>query len=703
MRMNGAVSSLHFTPMIPEVFLYALGAAAALVLALSLFYARRSFLWRGLTFAAFLLILSGPSLREEKRESVPGIAAVIVDESASQNFGQRLKQAELALEKIKATFKDATAIELRTAKGPPDGSLASRTDLFRTLESLYADVPENRRAGVIFITDGQVHDVPDPAMLAENYGPVHVLLTGERHERDRRISLIDAPAFGIAGQNITVKYRIEDSGAGEQPDARVTLRQAGEAPEVFFVRPGEDQSLDLPVRHAGQNVFELSAEPLDGELTPINNRAVIDFQGVRDRLRVLLVSGRPHAGGRTWRDLLTSDPGVDLVHFTILREPDKIDATPSSEMSLIAFPFRELFEVKLYDFDLIIFDRYRLNRILPDQYFENIARYVREGGAFLEVSGPDYATENSIYRTALGSVLPGAPTGEVLNGAFIPQISEKGRTHPVTRSLVWKTAEDAGDETPPSPAWGPWLRQIGLDVKSGDVLMTGNGERPLLILSRIGEGRSAQIASDQIWLWSRGYKGGGPHAELLRRLVHWLMKEPELDERALDVRVNGSMISITRPDYPTQGGDISVIKPDGSREDITLAPDGNGMLGYGLRAQSSGIYGFETPDGESRFAIVGEANPPEYRDVLSTEALMKPLADKTGGGVWGLAEGMPTLRLLSGEGRMAGGGWAALKDNRSYIVTGSAERPLLPYWASALALLSLALLAWWREGRSKKI
>lgn len=700
--MNDAATSLHFTPLIPETFLYALGAAALLILALSFFKARRGALWRGLTLAAFLLVLSGPSLREEKRESVPGVAAVVVDESPSQNFGSRKQQAEKTLERIKSALGGLENIELRIAKGPPEGALASRTDLFRTLEDLYGDVPENRRAGVFLITDGQVHDAPDPATLAENYGPVHVLLTGEKHERDRRISLIDAPAFGMVGQNLSIKYRIEDSGADGEIDARVTLRQAGEAPQVFFVRPGEDQTLDLPVRHAGQNVFELSVEEMKGELTPVNNRAVVDFQGVRDRLRVLLVSGRPHAGGRTWRDLLTSDPGVDLVHFTILREPDKIDATPSSEMSLIAFPFRELFEVKLYDFDLIIFDRYRLNRVLPDQYFDNIARYVREGGAFLEVSGPDYATENSIWNTALNTILPGAPTGEVLNGSFVPEISDKGRTHPVTRSLIWKARED--QENPDSaspPTWGPWLRQIGLDVKdNGDVLMNGNGGKPLLVLSRTGEGRSAQIASDQIWLWSRGYEGGGPHAELLRRLVHWLMKEPELDERALNVNVSGSTISISRPDYPTNDARrITLTRPDGARQDLTLAADGNGMLGYGLSAQSPGIYGFETPDGESRFAIVGEANPPEYRDVLSTDSILRPLAEKTGGGVWRLAEGMPSLRLLPGESRMAGRSWAALKDNRAYIVTGSAEKPILPVWASVLALLSLALLAWWQEGK----
>ncbi|MCC6598106.1 MAG: hypothetical protein IT559_04905, partial [Alphaproteobacteria bacterium] len=531
---SGVSTSLHFSPLLPALWLYILFALAVFILMTSFFYTRKSFFWRAACLAAFFFVLSGPALRVEKREAVPDIAALIIDESASQNFGQRTAQTNAAVQSIRSAINGFENIELRVAKGPKDGQLSSRTDLFQTLEDTLGDVPENRRAGAIFVTDGQVHDLPDLETLQNIYGPVHVFLTGEKDERDRRISVIEAPAFGIVGQNLGIKYRIMDSGAKaqEREDVRVTLKQAGQPTRSFFVKTGEEQHLEIPVTHAGQNIFELKVEDLSHEITTVNNRAVLDFQGVRDRLRVLLVSGRPHPGGRTWRDLLTSDPGVDLVHFTILREPDKIDSTPSSEMSLIAFPFRELFEVKLYDFDLIIFDRYRLNRILPDQYFENIARYVREGGAFLEVSGPDYASRDSIYNTALQSILPGVPTGEVLNGPFLPRFSAKGNIHPVTRGLTWgapETETETIKTTGDAPQWGPWLRQIGLTLKSGDVLMTGNASRPLLILDRVGEGRAAQIASDQIWLWSRGYKGGGPHAELLRRLVHWLMKEPELD------------------------------------------------------------------------------------------------------------------------------------------------------------------------------
>ena len=133
---------------------------------------------------------------------------------------------------------------------------------------------------------------------------------------------------------------------------------------------------------------------------------MVTIDGVRDKLRVLLVSGEPHAGERTWRNLLKSDANVDLVHFTILRPPEKLDGTPINELSLIAFPVRELFQQRINDFQLIIFDRYARQGIVPPIYLDNIAKYVRNGGAVLVAAGPDYAGPTSIWHTPLDAVLP---------------------------------------------------------------------------------------------------------------------------------------------------------------------------------------------------------------------------------------------------------------------------------------------------------
>ena len=189
---------------------------------------------------------------------------------------------------------------------------------------------------------------------------------------------------------------------------------------------GKDTAIKVPVSHEGENIVELSAEAGPAELTLQNNRAVVTVSGVRDRLRVLLVSGQPHAGERVWRNLLKADPSVDLIHFTILRPPEKQDATPINELSLIAFPHRELFSEKLHSFDLVIFDRYFEQGILPMAYFENIANYVQDGGALLVSSGPEFAGPMSIFRTPLANVLPAQPTGEIITRAFKPMVTADG-------------------------------------------------------------------------------------------------------------------------------------------------------------------------------------------------------------------------------------------------------------------------------------
>ena len=119
----------------------------------------------------------------------------------------------------------------------------------------------------------------------------------------------------------------------------------------------------------------------------------------------------------------------------ILRPPEKQDGTPINELSLIAFPTRELFQQKINEFQLIIFDRYARQGVLPIIYFDNIAKYVRDGGAVLVAAGPDYASPTSLWRTPLDSVLPAEPTGNMTEQTFRAQLTMLGKRHPVTREL----------------------------------------------------------------------------------------------------------------------------------------------------------------------------------------------------------------------------------------------------------------------------
>src|SRR5260370_7100524 len=314
-----------------------------------------------------------------------------MDKSASQSFGERTRETEKAREELVDSLKKIKGLEVRVVEGGQADGESDGTRLFGALWSALSDVPIDRVAGAFLITDGRVHDIPPNAAALGFQAPVHALITGRKDERDRRIAISAAPRFGIVGQTQTITYRLDDQGVTGQR-AKIVVRRDGEVVSERTMQSGQTSNVEIDIKHAGPNIVEIEASPLENELTLVNNRAVVAIDGVRDKLRVLLVSGEPHSGERTWRNLLKSDASVDLVHFTIFRPPEKQDGTPINELSLIAFPTREFFPPKTTQFNLIIFDRYARQGVLPIIYFDNIARYVRQRGAVLVAARPDYAS-----------------------------------------------------------------------------------------------------------------------------------------------------------------------------------------------------------------------------------------------------------------------------------------------------------------------
>lgn len=685
--------SLHFAPLLPSGVTVTFIVIVIVLTLISMLIFRRGLMTRTVAATAFILILLNPSFLEEQREPIQDTAVVVIDKSASQSFGERTQLTKDTANELSQALASLKGLNVRTVEttGRRD------TKIFETLDQAFADIPVQRRAGAILLTDGLIHDIPTDPDKQKSYGPIHTLLTGEKGEFDRQLVLTEAPSYGIVGQTVTIRYKVIDTTPSDRGTATILLRTNDGPPIAREVPLNTEQNETVTIDHAGQNIFELEAAPVEGELTTVNNRAPVLVNGVRDRLKVLLVSGKPYPGERTWRDLLTSDPGVDLVHFTILRQPDKIDMTPQNELSLIAFPFRELFEVKLYDFDLIIFDQYSLNKILPQFYFNNIANYVQKGGALLEASGPSFAGDDSIYTTALKDILPAAPTGSMIEASYKPTITELGNRHPVTQNLSW------GMDAKNKQGWGPWLRQIGVTPKSGDVVMSGAQNQPLLILDHVGQGRVAQLASDEIWLWSRGYQGGGPQAELLRRLAHWLMKEPELEENALAIIPDGDNVIVRRRNLHNVKADVTLHAPDGTTQELTLKEGNDGWLETRVPTTLSGVYSVD--DGEQkRFAVIGELNPPEWQSVVSSEKPMQQITTASGGSIhWLGEEGAPDIRRIAGSNRNFGGyGWIGLRDNKAYAVTGVQDIPFLPSWLSAMILLMISVAVWWFEGRNRK-
>lgn len=687
--------SVAFDPLLPWGLLAVLGAIGLALVLLGLRAGARGTIWRLGSVLVILAALANPALIEEQRKPIADVALVVVDDSDSMAIGDRRQQVQAARETLKRKLGQQDGLDVREVVLPPahiqlGSERPGGTRLIDTMRSALVEVPPERLAGVVLLTDGQVHDVP--AALPPELGgaPLHALIAGKKNERDRLIVVEQSPRFGVVGRQVTMKFRVEDPSGGTAP---VTLSVGGEVVRKLDVPVGRSVELPITVVNPGANVVEVEVAPGQSELTLDNNRALFTINGVRDRLRVLLVSGEPYQGERAWRNLLKSDPAVDLVHFTILRTPQKDDFTPVRELSLIVFPMRELFEQKLKEFDLIIFDRYESGNLITRDYFRNIAEYVKGGGALLVSVGPVFATQRSLYRTPLGAVLPAAPLGDVLETPFKPKVTEIGQRHPVTANLP--QAGEPGKE----PDWGRWFRVVTSRAERGNAIMSGAEDRPLVVLDRVGEGRVAELLSDHLWLWNRGIDGGGPQPELVRRVAHWLMKEPDLEEEALRATAVGGRIEVSRRTLATSFPKVTMTAPGGATRVLEPTQTAPGLGVAAVDVDKPGLYRFD--DGTLRaVAAVGNPDPLEFSDVRATDAKLKPLVEASGGGLLWLADNAdPDIRSVR-PGRSAGGSdWIGLRRNEGYTVSGINQTPLLPGILVALAFLMAIASAWWREGR----
>ncbi len=685
--------TIGFEPLLSWTWLGIVAVPLALLGIAAVALGRRGGWVRLTAVAALLLALVNPVLLDEEREPLKSVVGVVVDRSQSQDIGDRHEVTDRALAELQQRLARFPQFDVRVVEAGAASATDDRTEtrLFGALDGLFRDVPPSRVAGAVMLTAGQVHDAP--ANMTGFGAPLHALITGDDDERDRRIRFERAPRFGIVGKPLSLTYRVTAQG-DESGTVDVTVRVNGDQIAVERAAIGEEMPLEIVVPNAGRNIVELSIPRGEDEITDTNNRAIAMIDGIRENLRVLLVSGEPHAGERTWRNLLKSDASVDLVHFTILRPPEKQDGTPINELSLIAFPTRELFVERITDFDLIIFDRYQHRDVLPILYYDYIAEYVEKGGALLVAAGPEYAGQQSIAHTPLMSALPALPTGSVVEEAFFPRLTETGKKHPVTRGLDGSGAEP--------PRWSRWFRMVGIHEPEGTTVMRGVGDMPLLQLNRRGEGRVGMLLSDQGWLWARGFEGGGPHVQLYRRLAHWLMKEPELEEERLTAEGQGMTLTVRRQTMADEAEPARIITPSGQTRDLTLTQAEPGIFAGSVETAEIGLYQIANGD-LTALAHVGPVNAPEFADTVSTEDVLKPLAEATGGSVRRIAADgdfeMPGLVPVRGTNAASGRDWIGLKTTNESVLKSVNRVPLFAgFFGLGLLLLALGGM-WYREGR----
>ncbi|WP_417843634.1 hypothetical protein [Thalassospira sp.] len=650
-------------------------------------------IWRAGMMALLLIGLLAPQFTDQSREKLSDIVLVLADRSASQQLGNRTAQTDQAIEALHQKYDNDPDIDLRVENVAGE----TRTDMFAALDRLLGGIPRERLAGVVMITDGQVHDVPVSLHLD---APLHALITGTRDERDRRLQMHQNVDYGIVGKDAEFIVEAIDPDITAGNPISVTLLQEDGTVRRFNVPANQKTSITIPITHAGPVIAELRMTALRDETDTTNNRLILETTGVRDRLRVLLLSGEPHPGERAWRNLLRADPGVDLVHFTILRPPEKGDDTPINELALIPFPIRDLFEVRLKQFDLVIFDRYQRRGVLPVQYLEKVVEYVQGGGAALVVAGPEYIAPDGLADTVLGQMMPLDATGRILEQGFIPTVNDTGRLHPVTSAI-------AGPRQA-THRWGHWYRQIETRQTNAQAMtvMTGINDLPLLTMSRVGEGRAAILTSDQMWLWQRGHDGGGPIAELLRRLSHWLMKEPALEENTITTTRSADDASLDLTwrkigAAPQTATAIDPVTLSAINAPFTRQSDQTWQANIPIAQHGLIRITARDAKGKSQTALHVDRDvlTSERRNTTSTTEILGKIVAANNGYIGRIENGLPAFRRVTRESSWNGPKWAGMVQTESYRTLIGTTNNLLPLPALAIIGVILCLFGWRRETR----
>ena len=648
-------------------------------------------------FAALAAALFNPVLLDEEREPLKSVVALIVDRSQSQDIGARTEADRRALAGLQERLARFKQFDVRVVEAGQAGAADDRTEtrLFGALDSAFRDVPPSRIGGAVMITDGQVHDVPETAAAYRraaaraDHRRGRTKWTGASASRMRRVSALSA-------SRIDMTYRVIATG-GERGAVDVRVSINGQQVNVERAEIGREMQLQLIDPQCRPQHRRTRHRPAStGELTDTNNRAIALIDGIRENLRVLLVSGEPHAGERTWRNLLKSDASVDLVHFTILRPPEKQDGTPINELSLIAFPTRELFVEKINDFDLIIFDRYQHRDVLPILYYDYIAEYVEKGGALLIAAGPEYAGEHSIARTPLMAALPAMPTGDI-TGAGLLSAPYRNRQTPPGYTRAGRLGLRAAALEPLVPpdrhrAPGGRGRHEGAGRPAAAAAQP-QGRRPrrhapvrpgLAMGARLRGRRPARRAlpphrplADE----GAGARGGAPDG---RRPRHGAGHSPPDDERRSRARAGDHAVGQDASTVPLTSAEPGLFTGSAETTEIGLYQIGNGDL--------------------SALAHIGPVNAPEFAETVSTETVLRPTAEATGGSVRRLAGAdrpvaCPQIVPVRGSGRR---GRPRLDrpahDRRQRAEIGIARAAVRRLFRPALLLLALGSM-WYREGR----
>jgi len=705
-----SLSPITIAPIFPLwliVLLFILGAAAAIFqyrLARKRLNRREALVLSLLRLAAFGLLISfalNPSRVERKEQSVLPKVAVLVDTSQSMGLssghagsGSRLDEAKSLLKAGSRPILNSLGekYEVRLyglgenlspmSSGDPTGLKAEgkRGDLTDALAKLAGN-----NSFAVLLSDGNLEwDGSHPTDL-----PVIAVPLGDpAGYRDLLIRAVKAPVLAFRGREATIDVTVRGYGYSGQT-LPVILKDGERLLTAKDIRLGESPgegtvSLSFIPEEVGLHNLSVSVPPQFGESLASNNSVGLSLKVVRDKIRILMVSGTPSLNYRFMRTAFKNDPSIDLLSFVILRTPSNILNVPVQEQSLIPFPVETLFSKELKDFDLLIFDDFQPFPYLRPSDLDRVREFVKEGGAFAMIGGPKFLGEGGYARTPVEEILPVGWAGKeeyLRDSPLRVKLSRAGVGHPLTRL--------SPEESDNLNLWRNMPPLDGINLmepkRSGTVLLESTGEIscPILTIGSYGKGRVLVLATDYSWKWYMGMvaagKGNGLYLRFAERMVRWLTKDPGLDPVQITLaekEETPGQETEFRIRVSDEGAvSLSVFNPDGVKIGSRLKPTGKpGEYLGSFHPEKSGTYRMkvETRSGylEESMAIRG---PMEYLDGAPNYERLETISASTGGKI--LGPGEDPLKTIEA--------YAARTQSRFV------EERSLPLWAKLYVLVSI--------------
>ncbi|MBL0217460.1 MAG: hypothetical protein IPQ07_26750 [Myxococcales bacterium] len=701
----------------------ALGGAAVIgIVGLSWRATRGAPAWRRATMIGLragaavgaLVVFLEPAveLRQVARE--PNRIAILIDDSKSMALAEatdgpsRIERTRQLLESSKSaltaweqshkidyyTFSETVSATSLAALAS-DTAQGKATLIRKALETIRARYEGRDLAGIVLISDGAStggfdEDSGDGAVrdfLRSLDTRVHTVWAARPGLKDVAVAKVMADEFAFVRTVVRIDAVIRTTGLPARK-VLVTLSTDGQPLRQKMVDfPGGEHDVTVTFEvtppRVGRYVYEVSVPVAAGEAVTTNNARSFVVRVIRDKIRVLMVAGQPGWDVRALRQMLKSNPNVDLISFFILRTQDDISAgVANDEMSLIPFPTRELFEQQLPSFDLIILQNFEYLPYGIGDYLENIRSYVEGGGGLAMLGGAASFTSGGYYGTPVATALPVElygpfDTGPVLDtGKFTPQLTENGVLHPVT-SLRYSPDDNLA-------TWKalPQLEGVNLVASAkpdATVLAThprlktkGGKPMPVIVAGDYGKGRSLAVTTDSVWRWgfvsaAKNGDNGRQYTKFWENAMGWLIQDPALHNLHVDsdaveyapsqpARVTVRLLG--RDYQPMPGGVVSLVVKKGAdptsavevaAAKITVGDDGTAVheLG-GSVTQGPGVYRIEahaTIAGRqvdaSDIFLVREGGSELDRPV-GDPATLDAIAKATGGSSLGAIDTLPS-------------------------------------------------------------